>query len=207
MHNQARHSDGFYIAAALPFQNRACLAALRIKGAVVHQFDEILMDAAAGIGDQYFQLPVASSDDLIYRERVYCYELYHQMRVRWPEECPYSLGGEVDKAGHPLIRGNGLDGLKPDFLVHVPGDMGGNYAVMEVKPANGSPDGVAKDIETLKAFIENAGYERGLLLVYGARFDGLPGRVCKELQQAPEEIEIWIHSQPVSRAERMVEVS
>lgn len=38
-----------------------------MKGAVVHQFDEILMDAAAGIGAQYFQLPVAGSDDLIYR--------------------------------------------------------------------------------------------------------------------------------------------
>ena len=173
----------------------------------MHQFDEILMDSAAGIGDQYFQLPVAGSDDLIYRERVYCYELYHQMRARWPEECLYSLGGEVDKAGHPLVRGNGLDGLKPDFLVHVPGDMGENYAVVEVKPANGSPDGVAKDIETLKAFVQHAEYERGIFLVYGARIDDLPDRVCKELQQAPQEIEIWIHSQPLASAERMFDIS
>lgn len=129
------------------------------------------------------------------------------MRVRWPEDCLYSLGGEVDKAGHPLVRGNGLDGLKPDFLVHVPGDRGGNYAVVEVKPANGSPDRVAKDIETLNAFIKHADYERGLLLVYGARFDNLPRRVCNELQRAPEEIEIWIHTQPFARAERLVEVS
>lgn len=56
------------------------------------------------------------------------------MRLRWPKECPYSLCGEVDKAGHPLIRGHGLDHLKPDFLVHDPGDLDENLVVIEVKP-------------------------------------------------------------------------
>lgn len=169
----------------------------------MNQFDEIFMNSAASVGYQYFQNPVAGSDDLIYRERVYCYELYHQMRMRWPEESLYSLGGEVDKAGHPLVRGNGLDGLKPDFLVHVPGNMDGNYLVVEVKPANGSLEGVDKDIATLKAFVEHAEYTRAILLMYGSIFGDLSVRMQERLRRAPKEIEVWIHSQPQMPAERI----
>ncbi len=79
------------------------------------QLDEILRDAAAAIGPAYFQLPIAGKESPIYRERVYCYELYHQMRQRWPPDSPFTLGGEVDKQGHPLVRGNGLDDASPIF--------------------------------------------------------------------------------------------
>jgi len=97
----------------------------------MQEFDQILTTATGNVPERYFQLPVDGQEDPIYRERVYCYELYHQMRSVWPEHSPYTLGGEVDKSGHRLIRGNGLDNAKPDFLVHMPGDMGGNYAIIE----------------------------------------------------------------------------
>ena len=127
------------------------------------------------------------------------------MRIHWPEGCVYSLAGEVDKAGHPLVRGNGLYRVKPDFLVHVPGDMKRNYAVVEVKPANASPNGVDKDIEKLKNFIGYAEYERGILLVYGKKFDALQKQLRKVLLQGSKEIDIWIHSQPSTRPERVSE--
>ena len=38
--------------------------------------------AVSRIAHGYFQLPVADADAL-YRERVYCYELYHQLRCLW----------------------------------------------------------------------------------------------------------------------------
>lgn len=131
----------------------------------------ILCEATKAISTQYFQLPVAGQESPIYRERVYCYELYHQIRALWPKDTRYSLGGEVDKTGHPLIRGNGLDRTKPDFIIHVPGDMSDNELVMEVKPINAKPAGIKKDLQTLTAYRRSANYRRAALLVYGDQDD------------------------------------
>ena len=60
---------------------------------------DLIGSASAHIGADYFQLPVADAD-AVYRERVYCYELYHQLRCLW-KDFPFSLGGEIDKQGNP----------------------------------------------------------------------------------------------------------
>jgi len=132
----------------------------------MQEFDSILQRATKNIPSAYFSLPIAGRSDA-YRERVYTYELYHQIRTIWPEGTQYSLSGEVDKAGCPLIRGGGLSGTKPDMLVHIPGNMGNNYLILEIKPINASKAGIKKDLQTLTAFRRNAGYERAILLVYG----------------------------------------
>jgi hypothetical protein len=64
----------------------------------------------------YFQLPIAGEPDPIFRERVYCYELFHQLRNTLGDDYPYKLDGEVDKIGHPIIKGK----KKPDSILHVP---------------------------------------------------------------------------------------
>jgi hypothetical protein len=76
---------------------------------------EGLLCASSQVGDEYFQLPVAGKEEPEYRERVYCYELYHLWRCHWPKGFRFSLCGEVDKKGHPLVRGE----PKPDYLVHI----------------------------------------------------------------------------------------
>jgi len=43
----------------------------------MEQLTHILQDATAAIGREYFLLPIHGADP-VYRERVYCYELYHQ---------------------------------------------------------------------------------------------------------------------------------
>ena len=96
------------------------------------QFLKCLMKAIQNIDAHYFKLPVAENGELIYRERVYCYELYHQLRLLLGDDFPYKLHGEVDKANHPIIK----DEKKPDFIIHVPGEMKQNLVVIEVK--NGS---------------------------------------------------------------------
>ena len=58
---------------------------------------ESLIKAAESVDAHYFQLPIAKRDDPIYRERVYCYELYHQLRCMLGNNFPYKLCGEVDK--------------------------------------------------------------------------------------------------------------
>ena len=44
----------------------------------MEELDLVIQEATAAIDAMYFQLPVDGGDP-VYRERVYCYELYHQM--------------------------------------------------------------------------------------------------------------------------------
>lgn len=171
----------------------------------MHDFERIFEAATAAIDQDYFLLPVSGREDPIYRERVYCYELYHQIRVRWPDDTRHTLAGEIDKSGHPLIRGNGLDNCKPDFLIHLPGEMEGNYAAIEVKPVTVKRRDVMKDLETLVAFIDHGGYERGIYLFYGYSGDGKgPRMATSELAAWGKDahIEIWTHTAPYTSAAR-----
>jgi len=175
--------------------------------------DQILRKATAHIGREYFELPVAGQENPIYRERVYCYELYHQLRLGWPKGTPYSLSGEVDKSGHPLIRNNGLDHAKPDFLVHVPGDMDQNLLVVEVKPVNAKADDIKTDLKKLTAFCCHANYTRAIYLIYG-HDDGASQSAINKLREIArsfaerdrrekidlDAISLWHHDAPESPA-------
>lgn len=100
-----------------------------------NNFDSFLRclgEAGRGIDSHYIKLNVAGSAKQIYRERVYCYELYHQLRCVLGDSSLYELNGEVDKAGHPIIQ-KALGAKKPDLIVHVQGKMAKNLAVIEVK--------------------------------------------------------------------------
>jgi hypothetical protein len=55
------------------------------------QLNRILETATAGITSAYFHVAIDGGDP-IYRERVYAYELYHQMRSHWPQDTPYYPG-------------------------------------------------------------------------------------------------------------------
>jgi len=136
-------------------------------------FERMVFTAASRITEIYFQLPVAGIEDAIYRERVYCYELYHQLRVDW-NGFDFSLGGEVDKGGHPIFRGGPYAGAKPDFLVHRPGDMERNLACVEVKPCLRPSHQFRDDLKKLSWFCHNAQYYRGIFLVYGTEEQDTP---------------------------------
>src|SRR5208283_4747370 len=113
-----------------------------------------------------FDLPVAGGENPIYRERVYCYELYHRLRLALPADFPYALNGEIDKRAHPLLRlviGN----LKPDFVVHVPGGMDRNLSVLEVKSSTCALDEFREDLEHLTLFLTKAQYFSAIALVFG----------------------------------------
>lgn len=141
----------------------------------VDRFRALLSHATGSVGRDYFILPVADAEGgeplIQYRERVYAYELYHRLRCVWPD-WPYSLGGEVDKRRHPVVRGAGLDNVKPDLLVHVPGAMDQNLVVVEIKAASPNPPAdervaIETDLKKLAAFCGSAQYEAGFLLVFG----------------------------------------
>ena len=132
---------------------------------MVHRFLALLAEATARIHPHYFQLPTAGAEEAIYRERVYCYELYHQLRVLLDREkhlARYALSGEIDKRGHHIIRP-----CIPDFVLHVPGQMD-NLVVIEVKPVSGEPKGIQKDVSSLAHFVSPlVRYQLGVELVYG----------------------------------------
>ena len=165
----------------------------------MNNFDDIVAQAAAAIAPEYFLLPVHGAD-AVYRERVYCYELYHQLRSLWPEDCAYFLNGEIDKQQHPYFEGNRYP--KPDFLVHVPG-TGNNFAAIEVKPPGASGKNIQKDIGTLLQFRQ--WYERSLYLIYGVRPHEALNRVTSYAESAEQlaAIEVWVHQEAGMPAERI----
>jgi hypothetical protein len=132
----------------------------------MNMLSNLLASATAEIGHEYFRLPIDGGGP-VYRERVYCYELYHQMRRRWPDDGPFRLNGEVDKAAHPVLSRLDASYAKPDLLVHGPGDMGRNHAIIEVKSQKATAEGIEKDIRTLSLFRRRVGYERAIYLIYG----------------------------------------
>jgi hypothetical protein len=154
------------------------------------------MKAIKDMDAHYFQLPVAKSDEPKYRERVYCYELYHQLRCALGDDFHYKLHGEVDKAGHPIIRNR----KKPDFVVHEPGTMN-NLVVIEVKSITIETriGGLREDFEKLGWFIDpiNAGYYRAIELIYGNVNGNLPLNIEREIKNVEDGriIVIW-HREP-----------
>ena len=136
-------------------------------------FLNCLIEATGEIKGKYFHLPVTYTD-FIFRERGYCYELYHQIRKIMSDNYPYLLSGEIDKNGHPLIQPT-CGSIIPDFLVHRPGYMGpdDNLIIIEVKNIQGATyfyedKTFLKDIDTINCMTKLPnGYYKGILLIYG----------------------------------------
>lgn len=104
--------------------------------------------------------------DEAYRERVYCYELYHQLRAQWGD-FHYSLAGEIDKSGQPIFQEGPYAQSKPDLVVHEFGNMDRNLAIVEVKVATADLTKLTADIDKLAWYCQHADYFSGILLVYG----------------------------------------
>jgi hypothetical protein len=157
---------------------------------------ELVFSAARQIPSACFQVPVAGTPHRAIRERLFCYEFYHHLRLAATGAgFPYSIGGELDKGGHPIIRGN----LIPDFVVHQPGDMDRNLCVIEVKPIGGIRTGFAKDLQTLTAFTRNYGYHQGVLFVFGDRHGGdrqLASRTGNIAELRAAGVLVWWLKQP-----------
>lgn len=156
---------------SLPGISRKAEPAANGIEADVHAFQEMLCKACRAISQEYMLLPVHGVENPQYRERVYCYELYHQVRlVLEDSRFPYFAGGEIDKTGHPLIRNNHLDQVKPDLAIHIPGDMGRNLCVVEAKPVNLQNDELlADDLRKLTSFRLFGQYQSACFLLYGQR--------------------------------------
>lgn len=117
-----------------------------------------IKEAFDNVTQDYFILETTYAT--IKRERIFCYELYHQMRCNWSSNLPIKIHGEIDKRGHSVFNGE-----NPDFIFHIPGQFENNRVIVEVK-GNLTREGVRKDLKTLVSFVKNYGYRCGVYLIF-----------------------------------------
>ena len=140
---------------------------------------EMFKEAIERVDKKYFYFPIASKNKentVIYRERVYCYELYHQLRTL-QENSYINLNKQVDINCEPNKRGHDwiANGCNPDFIFHKAGKMNGNYLVVEVKNnlnislinSCEKIEGVYKDFTNLCKFVKKYKYQKGCFYLYG----------------------------------------
>jgi hypothetical protein len=172
----------------------------------LESFLRALRRATADVPADYFALPVADAQLPISPERVYCYELYHQLRVATNEEFLYTLSGEIDKAGYPLLP-RGEPARKPDLVVHRPGTHE-NLLVIEVKPSIARVEEFEAALTSLVWFTSAPLlYERALLLVFGGERGALV-RTLRRLTRYEQELRdevvlVFHHAEAGAAAEKV----
>jgi len=125
------------------------------------------------IGIEYFEIQRFKQDKQ-FRERTYCYELYHQMRCFAGTEFGCNdllLMGELDKVSHHDFSTTRIHGAKPDFVFHHPGVPDKNHTVIEVKLTVTKPETWVEDLATLDGFMDAPDYSFGVLLLVGPEDD------------------------------------
>ena len=128
---------------------------------------KLIRDAMMQVKRNYIILKVAGGSSE-HRERVYCYELYHQMRCLQTQcnlQDEFTINGEIDKKGHPTIPHN----FNPDFVMHEPGNDDKNGCVIEVKIRSNhgsalNTRGVYKDLNTITCMLHCYEYQYGALI-------------------------------------------
>ncbi|WP_148266530.1 hypothetical protein [Methanocella arvoryzae] len=139
-------------------------------------FKSKLFTSISEINDSYYHVKRAESVDC-YKERVYCYELYHQLRIQLGDDYEYCLMGELDKCSHQsFCNAYGVEpkhGPKPDFIIHTPGIQNeiSNFVIIEIKTTNNRISKIKDDIIKLLGFINNTSYRYGISLIYGDNLD------------------------------------
>lgn len=171
----------------------------------MNDFSTLLKLATEKITPEYFNIPLYKGE-YISRERVYCYELYHQLRLIWPEESKFILHGELDKVAHPYLSSLNIN-QKPDFLVHEPGSMNNNCIVMEIKKHTTADIAILNDFKKIEKFITKVGYSRGVFLMFGSKAINKSQNIQNILASFSNQlnVEIWLHCNPCEAAFRVNE--
>lgn len=116
-----------------------------------------------------------------WQERLFAYELYHQLRLLWTEKPALRaccvIHAEVRK-GYQKIAG--FDYM-PDFLFHLP-QAGQNRAVAEVKLAGRSSQDIATDLKKLVRFHDKFEYDDLIEILVGSDRD--IERVIREISSS-----------------------
>lgn len=124
-----------------------------------------IIDAMEAIAPEYFEVKRAGLTPKK-RERVYCYELYHQMRLI-NDFADFTIHGEIDKRGDSSFNNS-----NPDFVIHHPGHKGknDNFITIEVK-VDDRQDLMLEDLKQLSYMVLDHGYQYGVFILVGRSMD------------------------------------
>ena len=119
------------------------------------------------VSKEFFEIEIAEDVKEKRRERVYCYELYHQIRSLQEKNNlnDFTVNAEIDKRGHSIITEN----FNPDIVIHQQGDMV-NYIVVEVKVTLNA-EGIAKDFNTIITMLKKYYYQYGIFILTGSSLE------------------------------------
>ncbi len=135
-------------------------------------FYNALLESTSKIDKHFYKVKLAYFNQTMYRENVYCYELYYQLRKILGEDFPYMLSGDVDKASHPDIVERCLE-FKSTFLIHQPGIFNSESLlailyVCSLDYAFRYPETLIENFNKMNCAINvQGGYYRGIMLIYG----------------------------------------
>ena len=136
-------------------------------GPKVAAFLESVRIATRLIKPPYFCIPLHGLAEQKYRERVYCYELYHQLRCCTRQDVWCVLSGAKTQLPLPIFR-RLFNRTMPDFLLHVPSEMGANVVVMNINPITARSQDIERDVKALKRFTTaRASSRQAICLIYG----------------------------------------
>lgn len=174
----------------------------------MNDFHKLLEVATSCVDSCYFQTEIIgknSKPTTVYRERIYCYELYHQMRKIWPQDDTLVLHGDYDKSGSQFFGGTSVKGVKPDFLIHTPGIIDKNLLAMEVKAVTAKTKDVQCDLRKLSRMRSEANYFSTIFLMFGNNAKIRANKI-KNLQPQwgfDSNLEIWAHENANEAAIRL----
>jgi len=152
----------------------------------VRQYMELIKDAITHVAPEYFNLKTTYEPSGIVRERVFCYELYHQIQCRMSPCHRLSLNGKMHKSGH--IDFDRTDRKNPDFVFHIPGTHEQNTLIIEVKGTLKYRQKIMGNFQTLLTFISKYRYKAGVFILYNhsiAELITAVGEKFKELAPLP----------------------
>ena len=151
----------------------------------IHQIIGVVKTAIEQISSDYFKIATTYKKSGIVRERVFCYELYYQIRKITDDETSQIdfnsvLNGEIDKRGH--IEFAEKDRKNPDFVFHTQGTFEDNNVVIEVK-GKLNKAGIKKDFLTLLTFVSKYNYKAGIFILYNHSFEQLIKTIGNEINE------------------------
>jgi hypothetical protein len=152
----------------------------------IEKYINLVKSSIGKVGQEYYHLQTTYEPSGIVRERVFCYELYHQIRSQMTPCHKLSLNGEIDKRGHKDFECK--DWKNPDFVFHIPGTNEHNTIVIEVKgKLSGYESEIMDDLQTLLTFISKYGYTAGIFILYNHTFDELKKALGRETGEMSRE--------------------
>lgn len=153
---------------------------------------EAIKAATSKVTHEYFNFMVASKNTPIKRERVYCYELYHQLRCAWPD-AHHIFNAEPDKRGDLTYLGRRPN---PDLIFHQPGNHNFNHTVIEVE-CRPTRQHMQKDLMTF-SILKGKGYQHFVLLLFGIPNPPWPilEKVATEIGFNLDEVTVLLHQTP-----------